>query len=798
MNQRFLKLFLILALCTSLLFGLTDSIKAQGIQFFKTAISEQKPFSQTPDPSVVTWEMLELGETHLVGPDDAIYFSFMLPATWKLIEGASLNLSLGVAVTAGIQDQSDSTANNQDQIPAGFIGAGTLTVMINDTALAILPLDQVGEVVKTIPIPVDAFSSANIDGLVEVGLILNTGTSCYNFDQMNVVVRTSSYFTLPHNSTQPATNLVSFPYPIFQNSFIPDSVLLVIPDQPSAAELQAALTVASGLGKLGDGSLVFDMVTLGKLTTELKTASHLIFIGNSASLPVMEQFQLTLPISEGQFQVLDGSVDDGFVEMVSSPWNNSNVILIVSGNTDQGTIKAAQAVSTGVFQPNQSPNLAVVNEVKTTPVLVPQPTDQTLTAMGYKGRLFESRGVRSVAYNFNVPPGWIAASDSSFELVFGHSALLDYASSGIVIVLNGNPIGSVRLSDSSASISTNKVLINIPVSAVVPGNNRLEVRVNLEPQDVCSPQNMRGVWLNIWPDSTLHLPLDLALINPSASLGLASYPAPFTYYPLLDNTAFVLMHNDLESWRAAVKIAAFLGTTAKGPITALNVYYGDNLPEAERSKYNLLVIGRPSQLPIIGEINKDLPISFLDGSDVLADGNFQVTYRIPPDAPIGYVEILPSPWNPDNVILAVLGNTVQGLSWATSALIDSNLRSQLAGNFAMINDKQIITTDTRLSPAINSAPTPISEVAVIPPNVDENSPSPVVRESTWVLPVFVASIILIILISAVVTIGSWLRNRTRGVVQGEGHQPGKHGYFSSIKKWLAAFFEKAKNSQKDK
>ena len=472
MSKQFIKLLLVLTLCTSLLIDWTDPIKAQSSSLATTSVVGENPktIAFASDPNVVTWELLGLSETNLVGPYDSLFFSFGLPADWKLIEGASLNLSLGVSASTGIQNEFSTTATDQS-LTNGIIGAGTLTVSINETALIIIPIDQVGEIVKTIQIPTEAFASANNDGLVEVRIVLNSGTSCYNFDQMNVVIRTSSYFTLPHEFVQPSTNLINFPRPIYQNSFIPNSALLIISDQPSAAELQAALTVASGLGKLSNGALTFDMVTVSKLTSEQELANHLIFVGKSASLPVLGQLQLPLPFDKGQFQISGGGPDDGLVEMVNSPWNNSKVILVVSGNTDQGTIKAAQAVSTGVFRPNEFPNLAVVQEVQTIPVLTPQPTDQTLADLGYRGRLFESRGVGNVTYNFNVPPGWTVASDSHFELVFGHSALLDYNSSGIVVLLNNKPIGSVRMSDASASISTNKVLINIPVSAVIPGKN---------------------------------------------------------------------------------------------------------------------------------------------------------------------------------------------------------------------------------------------------------------------------------------------------------------------------------------
>jgi cellulose synthase operon protein B len=773
MNKQLIKLLVVSTLFIGILIGSTGAATAQGVLPTATPVLDPRQAGLVSDPNIVTWEMLGLNETQLDGPYDSTYLSFGLPADWKLTEGSTLNLSLGIFVNASVQNQSNPAITSSGlSTPVGAIGAGTLTVYLNSTTLIVLPLDQVGEVEKNIQIPLDAFKTTNNNGFVEVSIVLNSDPSCYNFYQTNVVVRTSSYFTLPHELVRPDTSLMNFPRPIYQDSFIPSSVLVVIPDQPSAADLQAALTVAAGLDKLSSGNLTIDMVTLGKLTPEQETVNHLIFVGNSASLPILRQLQLPLPVDGGQFKVPGGSADDGLVQLVDSPWNNANVILVVSGNTDSGTIKAAQAVSNGVFRSNKFPNLAIVQEVQTTPVLSPQPTDQTLDSLGYKGRLFESRGVGSISYYFNIPLGWTVSSDANFGLIFGHSALINYNNSGIVVLLNGKPIGSVRMSDATAGLSTNKVLITIPASAVIPGKNRLEVRVNLLPNDECASRDARGLWVNVWPESTLHLPLMLMPINPASNLGLASYPAPFSYYPLLDNTAFVLQHNDLESWKAALKIAAFLGSNANGPVVALKVYYGDNLPETERSKYNFLIIGRPSQMPVMGEINSNLPISFLEGSDILSGGNFQVTYRISPDSPMGYMEMLPSPWNPDNVILAVLGNTPQGLNWATLSLIDSSLRYRLAGNFAIINDKQIITTDTRSSPTIKPAPTQSAEIVVIPPNNMDTTSSTATQQTAWVFPAFIASVVLIVLLSVFVFIRSWSSNRVRSISKKGGQNPG--------------------------
>jgi len=294
----------------------------------------------------------------------------------------------------------------------------------------------------------------------------------------------------------------------------------------------------------------------------------------------------------------------------------------------------------------------------------------------------------------------------------------------------------------------------------LPGSNRLDVRVNIQPIDDCTPPNVQGFWIKIWPESTLHLPLIATTVSPVALQNLAAYPAPFIYSSVLDSTAFVVEHNELTSWRDAMKIAAYLGSQAGGPLNELSVFYGDNVPASSRSKYNLIVIGRPSALPIIMEINDKLPAPFSTGSDLASDQNLQVQYRIPPDSPMGYVEMIVSPWNSNNVVLAILGNTIQGVDWAAASLIDPTLRSRVGGNYAVVNDRQIITTNTGVAANTNGqVPTQVPNAGVglsglIPSSNAETRPA-------WSINILVVSIGLVLLILIFVVVRRWTRNRKR-------------------------------------
>lgn len=705
------------------------------------------------DPNMVTLEMMGRQEFQLTGPYDSYYFSFAVPAHWKLTAGASVNLRKLVAISTGI-----GTGGTQDKRYGSF--GGTLTVQFNNKTLAILSINNVGEIPETVPIPTEALVSTRPDGRMNVGFILNSGETCDFFDKLNVIVHNDSYFYLPHDIVAPTTSLVDFPRPIYQDTFVKDSAVLVIPDKPTAGELQAALTVSSGLGNLTVGRLAVDLTTAGKLTPAQKSANHIIFIGNAGSLPKLDELKLPIPVESGSFKLKESKPDEaGVVQMVVSPWEKSRGVMVVSGNTDLATIKAARAVSSGTFRTYAQPNVALVEEVMTEPKVVESEVDKTLKDLGYEGTLFENRGIESAVYNFSIKPGWTLGPDASFQIVYGHSALLNYNRSGITILLNNTPIGSIRLSDTTAGNAVNKTTILLPATAALSGKNSLEVQVNLVPNDDCLPPEMRSLWVNIWPQSMLHLPTVRAAKNAMVDVNLSLYPSPYTYDPEMEDLAFVMQHDDAESWRSAALITNEFGRQANGSLTGLSVYYGDNFPAADRAKYNIVLMGQPDKMPIVNEMNTLMPVPFSDGNNVQKSRTFQVIYIIPTTSPMGYLETFISPWNPEKAVLAVMGNTPQGLKWASDALIDTTQRTSLTGNFAVVKEKQIITTDTRQVSTDNTDITQSEGVTVVVPQ--EDTTTPIVDRPSWILPTIIVlvALIIILVVSGLVSKLSQIRRK---------------------------------------
>jgi len=757
MFKQFAKLFLVLVVSLSLLLIQVGSINAQGLTPTPTPAANSSANSPqaTIDPNELTFSMLKRSEIQLVGNYDAYSFTFFIPSGWKLKAGAQLELSLGVSFNTVIQNLANEV----------FTGGGTLTVLIGDQILSVIPLNQNAETTISIPIPPQLLISNRLDQSLSINFILNSGISCKVDQNTNVFIRTNSRFILPHDTIKPDTNLVNFPRPIYQDLILTDSALLVLGDKPTAAEMRAALIVAAGLGGVSGNSLLLDLTTVSNLTADKQKANHIILVGKTTSLPTLKQLNLPMPISNNQFENPQGNPDDGVIQMVNSPWSDSRVVLVVSGNSDIGVIKAAQAISTGTIRPNRSSNLAIIDKVQTTAASYSEAEDRTLAEMGYKNVVVQNRGVDSNYYIFNIPPGFNPAPGAYFDLVYGNSALLDFTRSGIVAKLNGRPIGSIHLSDVSASQAINTTRIQIPSSALVTGRNSLQLETTLSPvEGVCSDQITNQIlWVNIWPESLLHLPLTETSLNPSVTTkNLSSYLPFFLSSTYLTDTAFVLPEKNPDAWRSAVKIASFLGDQANSPIIDLSVFYGNAVPPADRSKYNFVVVGRPSEIPVLSEINTGLPVPFLEKSDTPIISNYRVTYRIPPEVPMGFIEIMTSTWNPRNIILSVLGNSSQGLNWAATALTDTTLNWRLAGDFAIVNDKNILNTETGIQSVGTSVTvTPESNGTVQIPEISLTPAQPSNIRPSWILPAVGVSIALIIIILAIVIVGGWSRNRTR-------------------------------------
>jgi len=570
----------------------------------------------------------------------------------------------------------------------------------------------------------------------------------------------------PEPAATPLTlDLRLLPEPIYRlGSTTPAASALVVPDSPSADEMRAALIVSASFGRMSRGKMPLSLLTASQLASSLSTSQHLIFVGKPSAFPILSQVSLPASVSGATFVSSEIQPEDGILQMTISAWDNTKVVLVVSGNTDAGVVKAAQALSVGSIQTGSYTNLAIVANVnagsstvaKAETLAIPTSTQQTSTFgdLGYASKTFTGIGTSSADYQFDIPPGFIAEENAYFDLVFSNSTLLDYTRSGLVIFINGKVIGSARFSDETAQ--TTILRINIPQNFISAGSNSLSFDVNLSPLNEVSGESF-GLWATIYSASVLHVPLAPTTTTSTDLRDLSKYPYPFINDPTLANVAFILPEQDPMVWEIAAKIAFNLGRSVLGAPFYLMAVYDKQISEEVRQNYDWIVIGLPSEIQVIGELRDALPAPFEEGSNVAILTRLQIVYRLPENTELGYLELLSAPWNHSRTILAVLGNTEAGIRQAGNALTIPYLRNQLKGDFAIINGEMISSADTRtrsveesISPSVSPEVIPV-EATPIP----IQPASPKITNRDWIpMAIFGLIVLMAILLTVVILTGA--------------------------------------------
>jgi uncharacterized repeat protein (TIGR01451 family) len=469
---------------------------------------------------------------------------------------------------------------------------------------------------------------------------------------------------------------------------------------------------------------------------------------------------------------------DGIVQEIISPWDSNRAILIVAGLNDQAVYKASQALSSATEFPGMSGPVALVSQVRApapspTELLV---TDLTFADLGYGNRTISGGSGQSIGYTFFLPASWRLTDDSYVELSFRHSQLIDYEASSLTVLLNNELLASIPLTEESTHKGTLRV--KLLASTAAPGqNNRLALRVDLSPLDVCSG-NSADLWLTVSRDSYLHLDHQE---QDRQRLNLDHYPYPFNADPYLSDVLITLPAGFRPAdWQMALRLAAALGNAAGGSALAPMVTLDH--PEAvdALSDYHVIALGRPSANPWIERVNAQLPQPFRPGFDEIEQRIDDVVFRLPPGLSLGFIQLIPSPWNEARAFLAITGTNDESVEEALDVLIYQLWT--LDGDLALVRDGEVNTIDTRglttygmatavatvvpeMAPVVTattaltqSAPGPMPMIPGPTPGIS-GSPGPTrASRPRWLMPLVGVNGLMII---AILAVAFWRARRRR-------------------------------------
>ena len=683
------------------------------------------------DENALPFHLFGYGERILHGPYDVSGYTFGIPAEWELQEGSKLQLDLAVFF---------DRANLPEGVDQRAVFGGAIQVLFNGEALDTLLLEEPGRHTIEITIPSSAHIPTYSQQRHQLELILINDEYCLYGIETTVVIEPTSRLIMPHQKGSVPLVLNRLPWPIYQKgSYQLQSAKLVVPDQPTADELQAAFAVSAGFGRMSNGELLLSMLTEGQLTAEILAANSLIFVGQADHFAHLSEISWKVPVD----QLVSQYPASGLLEITNSPWSVSHAILLVSGGTVEGVIKGAQAVSSGVIVGNIQAEVAVVDEINPTYLATLAPVDRTLADLGYQTEVINRIGYLDRNYEFFVPPGMVAEGNAYFDLSYAHSGLINYDQSGLAVFLNGEPIGSNLFGD--ATKGEGQIQIYIPKDTLYPGMNVLNVQAELVPIDPCANFLEDNMWLTIREESLLHLPLMEAPPGVTQRyLDLGNYPDLLSLSSMPGSVAFVVPQASSVAWEVASQLAFDLGNRTNWSIAQLEAAYTGAIDGEIQQNYDLVFVGRPSALAEIATLGDSLPAPFDSGSDVPREQNLQVVYLISPSSDVGMLELFPSPWNAAHAILAVLGTTDQGVRYGGAGLADPEVRGQVAGDFAVLYADQPISGDTDYSVAVT-----VESVTIAPVGVETAVTASSPARPAWVLPVLGVVLLLILAIIVV-------------------------------------------------
>lgn len=686
-------------------------------------------------PDVVPLSALGMPrDVFLQGPLARTMLRFTLPPEWRLQGGATLRLDVTVLMSNFLVGQE---VRNLDGIYAGEV-----SVVLNGVPLGAVFMQGGGQ--RSLDFDLgDAALTASPDGLHELVIQWDATASCsQNVAASLSVQAASSYLVLPHQLVSPSADLDSYPSPFFTfNNPRPAPVILAVPDDASPSVLQGALAVASSLGRLSGGNLDFNMVPASQLSREKHANSHLFLLGSAADFEP----------SKGMPVPLLPNSSDGVLHGFVSPWSSVRMGLLVTGADDAAILKAALALAAGQVITGRQKNTAFVSAVFA-PQVPALKVEQTFAELVGEPLVFSVAGVSTRKISFHVPSGSAIGADATLDLAFSHAQLLDFLRSGIVVRLNGVSIGSMRLSDVSSNLNTVRLII--PASVIRAGTNTLELQVEITARDACSDWRSGALFVTIFPESVLRLPVSSSPILALRSTDLGAFPAPFVENDL-SGTTFVLPSDDSDSWTAAGRLAFSLGVQGAG-ISIPSVQVVPAGGSFALGAGNYIVVGQPGRAPAIAALAAILPVPFESDGQLSSAALARIGYDIDPARSAGFLQVAMLPGGTSSVLL-VAGNNNQGLDWASQALTDPAALRRLSGaNFAVLQARASPKSFRVAGWQPETAPIPgaVGEVAGDMPGQGGPSTGLPPRQDEWALPVLILST-LALLALAVVEIRSW-------------------------------------------
>ncbi|MEM7029660.1 MAG: cellulose biosynthesis cyclic di-GMP-binding regulatory protein BcsB [Chloroflexota bacterium] len=329
---------------------------------------------------------------------EMVRYCFRLPPNWIIEPDAFIEL-------------------NYSHSPLLWSERSSLLVGLNNVPLLSLALDNESSQEKVINVPLPSHEFIAGFNCLQFTFTLRLEQTHCTVERGGEVwgsISADSIIHLPYTldpdqGWQP--NLNQYPYPFNLQADLSD-VNIVLPSEPSKAEIAGALQVAARLGSDAKAdALQLALIPSTAWSEDEPKQSQLIIIGDRKRNITLDELTADLEMSESDLllsvreelllrQQAGSAI--AMAELLPSPWGASQGHLSISGNSDQALVHAFEVLSTNQNEEKLAGNIMTVTEdgiVHTIDTYdrLPRPTEIVVQADGLAVQI-EKTGLANIQY----------------------------------------------------------------------------------------------------------------------------------------------------------------------------------------------------------------------------------------------------------------------------------------------------------------------------------------------------------------------------------------------------------------
>jgi hypothetical protein len=495
--------------------------------------------------------------------------------------------------------------------------------------------------------------------------------------------------------------LENLPRPLVQDTFIPETLALIVSDQPTAADLEVITWVSSSIAQNSFTNINFQVFKGNEVTADNLADKSAVIIGSPAENSFLRQLYngnlLPSGLSSNGRTIIatNNPVDEetGVLQIIPSNVNPLFTFVTITGESDIAILRAARAFASPPIGANYQLLLVDYDFPRSTGVtpleeiVIDQATGIeatrnlfTFESLGFRQRTTQGIGLQRFFLSFYVPRDVIIDDDLTLTVNYLYSDAIDRNSSNMVVYMNNQPVGNLPMSERPTQIQTAEVTIK--KENVVQGSVnviRIDGQVNITL--ICEDYDPAIYWLTVYADSQLTIPYTKV----TNEVDIAPIVNPIVPFAFETNHVVVLGPNPNNAQMSALAdIYNQLGKLNRTTDFDVTVSLDVNVDLNQYPNHDILMIGLPTTSQFIDQVNDRLPQPFTVGTNNLQQLIGQTAYQLVPGVDLGVIQSIPAQANPARMISLLTATSEQGFNWGIQQILTNG--SFLSGDLFFVQE----------------------------------------------------------------------------------------------------------------